>query len=160
MSDASEEQMTGPPPPAAARQTGVLPKWAPWVIAGAAGIVIGIFGTLGIGAVISSINSAAQDPRFAEAVRSCGGENVGMYLDDNENTLVLDVKGDEDSAGASYLDYACLIEELDTPGRVVSHIEQTTSMDGRQSEEWDGIEFSWSYHPDRGIDGVFRYVEP
>ena len=30
----------------------------------------------------------------------------------------------------------------------------TTSIDGRQTESWDGITIEWSYHPDRGSDMV------
>lgn len=161
MTDATELQPDPTPhdaePAAAARST--LPVWAPWVIAGLAGIVVGSVGTIGLGAAVSGVGSFAGDQRFADAVKACGGENEGMYLEDEGQTLVLDVEGEEEASGASYDDYACLFAELKAPGRVESHVGQTTSMDGRQVEDWDGIQFSWSYHPDRGLDGVFEYVD-
>lgn len=32
-------------------------------------------------------------------------------------------------------------------------------MDGRQTETWNNLELSWSYHPDRGADFVVTLEE-
>jgi len=53
----------------------------------------------------------------------------------------------------------CVIDALGAPSSATSHMEQTTSMDGRQTESWDDIEVSWSYHPDRGMDSVWKIAE-
>ncbi|GAA1250675.1 hypothetical protein GCM10009588_31870 [Microbacterium phyllosphaerae] len=79
---------------------------------------------------------------------------MGTTLADEDRTLTIDVRGEEDSNGATYEAQACILRELDTPSSVISHLEQTTSMDGRQTESWDGITAAWSYHPDRGSDMV------
>lgn len=160
--DAAPAAPSIPPGPALPPAPRALPAWAPWVLGGGAGFVLGVVVGVVIallGSVVVSAASAARvDPRFADAIEECGGENVGMYLDDDGATLVLDVRGEDESSGASYLDYYCLESELGMPGRIASHVGQTTSLDGRQSDEWDGIRFSWSYHPDRGLDGVFEYT--
>ncbi len=129
-------------------------RTARWIaVATAAGVLAGIIGTLGVQSAVSAIGAAQKDMRLVEAADACGA-GVGVELNDEDRTMVIDVKGDEDATGASYDDQACILARLDIPGSVESHIGQTTSMDGRQSESWDGITIEWSYHPDRGSDMV------
>lgn len=118
------------------------------------GIVLGIGGTLAVQAVLGGGTAAPEeDVRLSDAYSSCGSP-VGITLADENRTLTIDVRGDEDSNGATYEAQACILRSLDTPSSVIAHLEQTTSMDGRQTESWNGITAAWSYHPDRGSDMV------
>lgn len=131
-------------------------KVSPATIAvGVGGVILGILITLaaqGIGGAL------ATDDRLSAAVEECG-ESDGVTLADENSTLIVDTKGEDDASGASYLSLSCLLSALDAPSSVVSHLGQTTSMDGRQSASWEGITMQWSYHPDRGADAVITIDE-
>lgn len=99
--------------------------------------------------------AAARAAVLTDAVASCGLTRAGgIELGDGGASLTFDMKGDEDASGTTINAITCLFSTLDMPSAVLSHIEQTTAMDGRQTETWDNITVSWSYHPDRGLDGV------
>lgn len=89
--------------------------------------------------------------RLAAAQESCtGGE-----LADEDRTLVLDMKGKEAGSGnLTVEDVVCVLGDLEAPTSVVTLMEQTRALDGRQTAEWDGIDANWSYHPDSGLDVV------
>lgn len=132
-------------PPPASR----TPLWI--VLAGGAGLVVGALLVLAIQGAMSAFGGA--DTRLVDAVNACK-IRTGIEVGDEGKTVSIDVWGEEDTTGASYAIQACIIAELDAPTRVIKHIEQTTAMDGRQTESWDGITIDWSYHPDRGSDMV------
>ncbi|MEV4689436.1 hypothetical protein [Microbacterium sp. LWH3-1.2] len=155
------EPLTDTPAPIETATPQASSKAPLWIaLAGLGGLVVGVLGTLGVGAVVTGVNQAAAataaeaavDMRLADAVDDCG--STGMELGDEDRTLVIDVKGEDDLGGATYEQQACILAALDVPASVDSHIGQTTSMDGRQTESWDGITIEWSYHPDRGSDMV------
>lgn len=105
-------------------------------------------------------SSAARTAILGDAVDACEVRDAeGFVLGDGGTTLTLDNKGEDDYVGADYVDIACVFGELGMPSSVSSHVGQTTSMDGRQSAEWDDLELQWSYHPDRGMDGVITVLE-
>jgi hypothetical protein len=94
---------------------------------------------------------------FPTALSSCNlADGPDSQLGDGGYTLTINNQGDSDFSGISFEGLGCLIDKLNTPSSVKSHIEQTTSLDGRQSETWGNITMSWSYHPDRGLDAVYQ----
>jgi hypothetical protein len=144
------------------------------------GLVIGAAGTAGVmgaredaAARAELAAAAAAEEAEAEAIAAeeqarmavlgdaldlCGISATGtpgIELGDGGTTLVVDHKGEDDYTGATTVDLFCIISALEAPSSVTSHMQQTTSMDGRQTETWNGITVSWSYHPDRGMDSVF-----
>ncbi|MCR6492719.1 hypothetical protein [Cellulomonas sp. P24] len=99
--------------------------------------------------------AAARAAVLTGAVASCGLTTTpGIELGDGGTSLTFDTKGNEDASGAAITDIACIFDRLKMPSAVTSHIDQTTAMDGRQTETWGNVTVSWSYHPDRGLDGV------
>lgn len=84
---------------------------------------------------------------------------MGFFLGDDGRSLTFDMQGEDELSGASATDIYCVFSALDMPASVDSHVGQTTSMDGRQSATWDNIEIQWSYHPDRGLDGVLTVMD-
>lgn len=92
---------------------------------------------------------------FQDAMDSCTATN-GVLVSDNGSTLSVDMMGEEDYVGAGYGDVLCIIDAVKTPDYIVSAIESTRALDGRQHDEFDGIEVSWSYHPDSGLDLLYH----
>lgn len=135
----------------------------PAVVAGAIGIVLGVGGTLGVQAATSSIGNAVaagqKDTRLHDAPRECMAV-TGITEGDDGKSLTIDAKGKEDLSGTPWDKQQCILEFLKAPSSVMSHIGQTTAMDGRQTESWDGITVEWSYHPDRGADMVIKLDKP
>ena len=46
----------------------------------------------------------------------------------------------------------CVLRELDTPESVQAQIARTTSMMGVQEADHEGLHYSWTYHPDNGVN--------
>lgn len=91
------------------------------------------------------------------------GESVSaedlMSLGDEGNSITVENRSSASGDFAGILTAAavnCLLNETDAPDSLGSEIQQTTAMMGRQSENWDGLTFEWSYHPDSGISGVLK----
>jgi hypothetical protein len=87
--------------------------------------------------------------KFEKAYGSCGSPD-GVEVSDGGKTLSIDTEGDEDYSGASFDDFNCILDAVETPQFVQEQISATSALMGRQTEEFDGIEISWSYHPDTG----------
>lgn len=64
--------------------------------------------------------------------------------------------GDPDELVASLFTTVCILERTDAPDYVVSQMESTRALDGRQSTEWGDYAAEWTYHPDDGLDVLFR----
>lgn len=157
--------LTVPPPSRPAR------PWLLPVATGAAGVLIGAGLVGGITALraaaeVRAEEAAAEEARAAraavipDAVETCevtGSD--GIVVADEGRSLTFDMKGDDDISGADITDIVCVFTALDMLSAVVSHMDQTTSMDGRQSETWGDLTVSWSYHPDRGLDGVLTVAD-
>ena len=92
---------------------------------------------------------------FQKAYESCGTP-AGVSVSDEGKTIAVDTMGDEEYSGASYGDLVCIINAVGTPSYVNSNIMSVRALDGRQSDEFDGIEVSYSFHPDNGMDIVFH----
>jgi hypothetical protein len=83
--------------------------------------------------------------------------DIGGAVGDDGSSLELDMKGDDYGSGdLSFTDVACVLNDLDVPDSVMSKMDSTRSIDGRQSEDWDGFEANWTYHPDDGLDVILE----
>ncbi|ROP57404.1 hypothetical protein [Rathayibacter sp. PhB185] len=132
------------------------------LIGAAGGFVLGGLFVGGIVAAVSLVGGATGSQSasaLTNAVEECVTNTEGAALSDGDRTLTIDSEGEEDFAGLDYSELECLLTETDAPQSVVSHVNQTTSLNGRQTEEWGDVSFSWSYHPDRGADGVFTIAQ-
>lgn len=131
------------------------PAWVLPTITGFVGLVAGVTLVLGVQAALDGSADRSRQAVLTGAVESCGLEGAdGITLGDEGTTLTFDMQGEDDFSGADYFDIACVFAGLDMPSSILSHIDQTTSLDGRQSETWNGMTISWSYHPGRGLDGI------
>lgn len=166
------EQAHGEPdPPKTGSGHATVPVWVLPTVTGVAGLLVGLMiggiavGTLGNAqrqleaAASSRAASEGEAVMFRNAVRSCGANQSYAVVGDQGRSLTIEHQGEEDHAGISATDLWCIIETLDAPTSVISHMEQTTSLDGRQTETWDNIQISWSYHPDRGMDSILTLTD-
>lgn len=52
--------------------------------------------------------------------------------------------------------WECIRGALEIPGHVVSHMESTTSLQGRQEASWGDMAAAWSYHPNNGFNATIE----
>ena len=73
--------------------------------------------------------------------------------------VVFDGKGEDDYIGGDFSDVECLLTGVDAPSTVWAQMLQTSSADGQQEFEFDGISVSWGYHPNSGLDTTFVILD-
>jgi hypothetical protein len=110
---------------------------------------------VGTALLLVTLTGCSSNSGFQDAVDTCAPNN-GVLVSDGGNTLTVDMMGEEDYTGANYMDVMCLIDAVKTPDYIISSIEATRALDGRQRDEFNGVEVSWSYHPDSGLDIVYH----
>lgn len=123
----------------------------------------GLAGTLALGVLTGcSSSGGSTDPtptatqveaRLSATLDTCGIRyDDGAQLGDGGQSLTLDSQGEEDLDGLTYYSVECVLEDLDVPDATMNLIETTRALDGRQTGSWDGIDATWSYHPDNGVN--------
>lgn len=121
-----------------------------------AGVVltVGFIITAVVGAAL--LGGPADEDRgvdFEAAVVDDCGKYVGpdaRILDDGAG---LQLRGaGESSTGLRDESIVCILQALDIPETTLSRIASTRALDGRQSDQLDGLLVEWSYHPDQGLD--------
>jgi hypothetical protein len=115
-----------------------------------------LFAIAGASLLLVSLTGCAwQFDAFQKAYETCGSPS-GVTVADEGKTISIDGMGKEDYSGASYGDLICVIEAIETPDYIYSNIMATRALDGRQIQEFDGIEVSYSFHPNSGANIVFH----
>ncbi len=149
-----EPQVQGPiVPPEMLRQrprkSGLLPAGGGLVAGTVLGLLIGVTATGG-NAGSKGLNQEAID----RAVEVCAIDAEGYTVMDNGAAVQLDTKGEDFTDGGTrdYTAYACMLDELGVPEVTQQKIGRTRALDGTQNDTWDGLQASWSYHPDSGVN--------
>lgn len=78
-----------------------------------------------------------------------GSDESYLEIDTNPNDYD-DYSDDDAIQGLLYT-----IEALDLPDSLIQEMSATRALDGRQSETYDDVTVSWSYHPDQGLEVLF-----
>lgn len=84
---------------------------------------------------------------------------------DEGATLILDGAGSDDrkirdgdlvTVGdkLSTKEVGCALAGTEIPDSVISMMEGTRALDGRQTQDSDKYTYTWSYHPDNGLDVI------
>jgi hypothetical protein len=124
------------------------------------GLIVGLGGVVAAGIAPAS-EAASRSTVFVDVLKDCNlKDDANSEIADEGYTLTVESRGEEDSTGLYYDDLTCILDKINTPRAVISHFQQTTSMDGRQTESWDDFTLSWSYHPNRGADFVVTIDRP
>ena len=118
---------------------------------------LGILGMAGALAAIALAGYGYQhlthrDP-FTPAVEACNVTGRAVVADGGK-TLTLDGAGDKDGAGLATTDIACILSQLKVSTAVVTQMDNTRALDGRQSGTWGDFDATWTYHPDNGLDVI------
>lgn len=98
----------------------------------------------------AGIRAEPKETKLEKAYDECDPGDAVDLADGNSSILI------NGATGADLTDVACLMLQLDTPEYIVSEMDNTTAMMGRQHEEDGGISYDWSYHPDNGFDLVLH----
>lgn len=127
--------------------------------------------TLGIGTLAGCSSAVAAEPTptptsttvktstaLQVAARACIYQGIEV-LDDGA-ALYFDMEGeDSDSGTGTWDDYECLLDELGAPESLAMKMGDTSANDGKQTDEFDGFEITWSYHPDNGLDFIVEEID-
>lgn len=132
--------------------------------------VAALFGLLcfSTGGLAGCSNAAIQDQQFEadaveeslrlelfeEARAACAiGISENFKILDGGEALHLSTRTDLDALDSKVWpdDVECLLAELDAPSALWIKMSATRALDGRQADVWNGLEASWTYHPDNGI---------
>ena len=120
------------------------------------GLVVGVVGSLLVASLAGGIGSIALGSPMTDAAATCEiKDNPWITVGDEGRSVSMKSSGEE-SAGADFEDVACVLLELKTPDSIISRIDSTRALDGRQTGTWDDYSASWGYHPDNGLDIVIE----
>lgn len=141
-----------------------------WVFGGA-GVGVGLLG----GVLLATAATAPQSPASSgsgsswfgsgptaieTAVEDCGlTDSAGVSVGDDGLSVTLQTTGADNSYGAEVAELSCVLYGLDVSDSVVSRMDSTRALDGRQTGTWDIFDASWGYHPDDGVNVVIEEVE-
>lgn len=114
---------------------------------------------LGISALIVGLvwwNNMPSPLQTAQEACAEQGHDGANYLEHSDELSVAgawrEEGGEVTSLGQSQGDsVSCVLGELDAPNRVIDAMNGTSSLQGQQSAEWDGLRAYWDYHPSTGM---------
>ena len=122
-------------------------RWLKPALIALAIVVVGTAGAVGAWYFLSKPTVLEQ------AATQCDAGEIG----DGGDTLFVDTVGTVRLSGnETTADLACVLKALNTPAFIIRAMERTNALAGRQTESWDGISASWTYHPDEGLDVTFH----
>lgn len=108
---------------------------------------------MGCGGGSGESGDAVDEPSALEgAYEECATDDASqemLSLEDDGATLIVD------SARSYNYDIAeCVFESLEMSGGLNAKIGRTSAMMGAQEEVENGLEYTWTYHPDNGLDVI------
>ncbi|GLU91365.1 hypothetical protein [Agromyces sp. NBRC 114283] len=119
-----------------------VPLWVKFAVpAGLVVVLVGVWIAI----------AANQPTKLEAAAEKC--EISALAIGDEGKTLILDMKVDGGS-GLPIEDVVCALAELNVSDAVLSQMDSTRALDGKQTAEWDDITATWTYHPDEGLDVI------
>ncbi|MCH5266616.1 MAG: hypothetical protein J1F02_12000 [Lachnospiraceae bacterium] len=91
--------------------------------------------------------------KMETAYDSC--ESSRTKLSSDKKSIIVDSSSQYDYI--SSIDIVTIISALGLPSSLFDEMCATNALMGRQTETYDYYEVSWSYHPDNGLDVIFKY---
>lgn len=70
-------------------------------------------------------------------------------------SIIVDAQNEYDYDTVS--DVLVIIKTLGLPDSLYDEMCETNALMGRQTESYEYYDVSWSYHPDNGLDVIFKY---
>lgn len=104
-------------------------------------------------AVKEKQNEKIAIEKISHAYALCVSDTTKMATD--KKSITVDSFGKYDLA--SLMDVETIISTLELPDSLYDEMCATNALMGRQRETYDNFDISWSYHPDSGLDVIFKY---
>ena len=102
------------------------------------------------------VSRGESEATLEVAKRECAANTADVRLGDDGRSMVIARVAAEEDPGASLIALTCILNRVDVPDAVMSHISSTRALDGRQQASWDGFAASWTYHPDDGLNIILQ----
>lgn len=144
------------------RQNSVLPvkrsasrKWVALLLCAAAVLA----------AVVLLPEKAPKKNVIQKAFEEAGGKNfcgewVTVFEDGSGMKIDTNPADQDDFYDPDAMDTIERIhDKLDLPDSLLEKMRSTRALDGRQSRKSNGIEISWTYHPDQGLEILYELEE-
>lgn len=96
------------------------------------------------------VDTSRPSQALTQAVEACP-ESSYIELVDDGTALLISTEGTE-SYGASMVEVACVLDELEMPSNIVNRLDTTRALDGTQTGTWNDYEATWNYHPNSGMN--------
>lgn len=93
--------------------------------------------------------------RIEMAYKECDSSRTKLSSD--KKSITVDSSSQYDYI--SEMDIIMIISKLELPDSLFDEMCATNALMGRQTEEYGYYEVSWSFHPDNGLDAIFKYKE-
>lgn len=108
------------------------------------------------------LNVAKKSKKKQEALRKLrkaknACESDGTSISSDVKSITVDSYGKYDFT--SIADIMIVINILGLPDSLYDEMCATNALMGRQTESFENYEVCWSYHPDNGLDAIFKYIE-
>lgn len=105
----------------------------------------------GVGGIAIIVDKVNEPTPIEAAKEKCS--TVSAPVRDDGKTITFDnVSAKERPGPDDVVDVVCVLVELKTPSRIMSHMDSTRALDGMQTDKWEQFEARWTYHPDDGMN--------
>ena len=139
-----------------------LSKKALIAIVAAGVVLVGLLIALMAGAFDGGSGSSYVSPKDfndmfydikSESWCDIGYDGTWMKLDTNPNNI------DDSFNSSAWAKIKSVLTQLGFPSSVAEEMNQTRALDGRQTATHGRYEVSWTYHPDSGLEAMFKIVK-
>jgi hypothetical protein len=107
--------------------------------------------------LISVIVNLQSEPKFKKVYGDIGStyctlssDGLSLSIDTNPSDI------DNYSSAAAYQAVKTANADLGLPDSLLSEMTETRAIDGRQTETYGKITVSWTYHPDQGLEIIYK----
>ena len=120
-------------------------------------VLLDVIGGLFVLVCFAAASDQSQTADFEQIASKCRNSGSVINADSEFLNIDFDYEG-ESQETLSQKAFNCVINELDMPNSVISKINSTRTIDGMQSDSWDGIKVTWTYtgNQDSYGDGEFN----
>lgn len=125
-------------------------------ISAGTGLIVGLIVGVLVPMLVTAVGTASIGSPMTAAAATCDvTDDTWIDVGDGGRSVSMKSTGEE-SPGADLGDIVCVLTELEIPDSVMSRLDSTRALDGRQEATWNEFSASWGYHPDSGIDIVIE----
>ena len=121
-------------------------------------VIIGIFAVIVV-VVIAVVSISGSGVNFEKVYNKYGVNVSGVTLSADKNSITLDTNPydiDDYTSSETFAALKLINNALGLPDSLYSKMMETSALDGRVSDEYNGITVSWKYHPDNGLEVIYE----